>query len=203
MRGRPQSISAETLLDAAGAVFRESGRAATTAEIAARAGVSEGILFHRYKNKETLLAAVIQREGEPPLVLREMLARAGRGSLQANIRTITETVLDHVLRLNPLFELGMSSAKPNAFHASMMAGLEKPAPVRVVELISRYLVAEANAGRIRQVDSVCVARALMGATMEFAHFERWFGSTTDRNAFVRGMVDFVLHGIAASDRPGK
>jgi AcrR family transcriptional regulator len=203
MRGRPQSISAETILDAAGAVFRERGHAATTAEIAAQAGVSEGNLFHRYKNKETLLAAVIQREGEPPLVLREMIARAGRGSLAANLRTITETVLDHMLRLHPLFELGISSSKPAAFHASMMAGLEKPAPVRVVELISRYLQAEASAGRIREVDSVCVARAVMGATMEFAHFKHWFGSNTDRNAFVRGMVDFVLHGIAATDRPEK
>jgi AcrR family transcriptional regulator len=203
MRGRPQSISAETILDAAAAVFRESGRAATTAEIATRAGVSEGILFHRYKNKETLLAAVIQREGEPPLVLREMLARAGRGSLTANLRTITETVLDHVLRLYPLFELGMSSAKPAAFHASMMAAVEKPAPVRVAELISRYLQAEASAGRIRQVDSMCVARAMMGATVELAHSQRWFGSNMDRNAFARGMVDFVLHGIAASESPGK
>jgi AcrR family transcriptional regulator len=203
MRGRPQSISAETILDAAGAVFRERGHAATTAEIAKRAGVSEGILFHRYKNKETLLAAVIQREGELPPILREMIARAGRGSLSANIRTITESVLDCVMGLYPLFELGISSAKPGEFHASMMTGLEKPAPMRVVELISCYLQAEAKAGRIRQVDSVCVARAMMGATMEYAHFEHMFGPKTDRNSFVRGMVDFVLHGIAASDRPEK
>jgi AcrR family transcriptional regulator len=201
MRGRPQSISAETILDAAGAVFRERGHAATTAEIAERAGVSEGILFHRYKNKETLLAAVIHREGEPPLVLREMIARAGRGSLSANIRILIETVLDSVLRIHPLFELGISSSTPAAFHASMLAHPEKPAPVRIVELLSHYLQAEANAGRVRKVDPVCVARAMMGASMEYAHFERFFGAKTDRNAFVRGMVDFVLHGIAASDHP--
>ena len=203
MRGRPQSISAETILDAAGAVFRECGHAATTAEIARRAGVSEGILFHRYKNKETLLAAVIHREGEPPLVLREMIARAGRGSLSANIRIIVETVLDSVLRIHPLFELGISSSTPAAFHASILANPEKPAPVRMVELLSRYLQAEANAGRVRQVDPVCVARAVMGASMEYAHFERFFAAKTDRTAFVRGMVDFVLHGIAASDHPGR
>lgn len=203
MRGRPQSISAETILDAAAAVFRERGHAATTAEIAGRAGVSEGILFHRYKNKETLLAAVILREGEPPPVLREMLARAGRGSLSANLRIIVEAVLDSVLRIHPLFELGISSTTPAAFHASMLANPEKPAPVRMVELISRYLQAEASAGRIRQIDPVCVGRAVFGASMEYAHFERFIGTKTDRNSFVRGMVDFVLHGIAASDRPEK
>lgn len=203
MRGRPQSISSETILDAAGAVFRERGHAATTAEIAGRAGVSEGILFHRYKNKETLLAAVIHREGEPPLVLREMIARAGRGSLSANIRIIIESVLDSVLRIHPLFELGISSTTPAAFHASMLANPEKPAPVRIVELLSRYLQAEASAGRVRPVDPVCAARAVMGACMEYAHFEHFFGSKTDRNSFVRGMVDFVLHGITASDHPKK
>jgi AcrR family transcriptional regulator len=201
MRGRPQSISAETILDAAGAVFRERGHAATTAEIAGRAGVSEGILFHRYRNKETLLAAVILREGEPPPVLREMIARAGRGSLSANVRIVIEAVLDSVLRIHPLFELGISSSTPAAFHASMLANPEKPAPVRMIELLSRYLQAEANAGRVRKVDPVCVARALMGACVEYAHFERFFAPKTDRNSFVRGLIDFVLHGIAASDHP--
>lgn len=203
MRGRPQSISAETILDAAGTVFRERGHAATTAEIAARAGVSEGILFHRYKNKETLLAAVIHREGEPPLVLREIIARAGRGSLPANVRTIVEAVLDSVIRVHPLFELGISSSTPAAFHASILASPEKPAPVRMVELISRYFEAEAGAGRVRQVDTVCVARAVMGACMDYTHSERFLASKPDRNGFIRGMVDFVLHGIAASEPRGK
>jgi AcrR family transcriptional regulator len=203
MRGRPQSISAETILDAASVVFRERGHAATTAEIAARADVSEGILFHRYKNKETLLAAVIHRESEPPPVLREMVARAGRGSLSANIRSIIETVLDFALRIHPLFELGITSSTSAAFHDSILANPEKPAPVRMVELISRYVQAEVRAGRVRKVDPVCVARAVMGACMEYMHFQRYFAPPTDRNAFVRGMVDFVLHGIAASDHPGK
>jgi len=70
MRGRPPSIREEDLLDAARDVFREEGHATTTAKIAERAGVSEGILFYRYKSKEALLAAVIHRETQPPEALR-------------------------------------------------------------------------------------------------------------------------------------
>jgi len=40
MRGRPPSISEETILDAAKAVFMEEGVGATTARIAERAGIS-------------------------------------------------------------------------------------------------------------------------------------------------------------------
>jgi hypothetical protein len=40
---RPVTISDEQILDAARAVFTEKGPRATTAEIAERAGVSEGI----------------------------------------------------------------------------------------------------------------------------------------------------------------
>jgi AcrR family transcriptional regulator len=203
MRGRPQSIKAETILDAAGDVFRERGHGATTAEIAARAGVSEGILFHRYKNKEALLAAVIHRETEPPQLLREMVGRAGRGSLTANIRSLIEKLLDLFLRIHPLFELGMSSATSIAFRDALMANPEKPAPVRMMELLSRYLQAEIRAGRVRNVDTVCVARALMGGCLDYARAKLVFAADDDRGEFVRGLVDFVLHGIAASDHPKK
>jgi AcrR family transcriptional regulator len=198
MRGRPQSIKAETILDAAGDVFRERGTGATTAEIATRAGVSEGILFHRYKNKEALLAAVIHRESEPPQVLREVVGRAGRGSLSAHIRILIEAVLDLLLRVHPLLELGMSSATSGAFRDALIANPEKPAPVRLVELLSRYLQAEIVAGRVRTVDTVCVARAIMGGCMDYTHAKHFFAANDDRTAFVRGLVDFVVHGIAAS-----
>ncbi len=203
MRGRPQSIKAETILDAAGDVFRERGHGATTAEIAARAGVSEGILFHRYKSKEALLAAVIHREAEPPQLLREMVGRAGRGSLSANIRSLIETVLDLLSRVHPLFELGMSSATSAAFRDALIANPEKPAPVRIVELLSRYLRAEICAGRVRKVDTVCVARAIMGGCMDYTHAKHFFAADDDRGEFVRGLVDFALHGITASDHPEK
>ena len=47
MRGRPLSISDDTILDAAKAVFVEEGVGATTAKIAERAGISESVQIGR------------------------------------------------------------------------------------------------------------------------------------------------------------
>ena len=41
-------------------------------------------------------------------------------------------------------------------------------------------------------------RAQKPVGVEYAHFQRFFALPPDRNAFVRGMVDSVLHGIAGS-----
>ena len=112
-------------------------------------------------------------------------------------------VLDLFLRVHPLFELGMSSATSAAFRDALIANPEKPAPVRMMELLSCYLQAEIRAGRIRKVDTVSVARALMGGCMDYTHATHFFAADDDRGEFVRGLVDFVLHGIAASDHSEK
>src|ERR1035438_5507653 len=52
--GRNKSISDDDLLAAARRVFVEQGYAASTREIARRAGVSEGLIFQRFQTKEDL-----------------------------------------------------------------------------------------------------------------------------------------------------
>src|SRR5436305_3431267 len=56
---RPQSIRDEDILEAARAVFLEGGYQATTAQVAERAGVSEGSLFKRFKSKDDLFRAAM------------------------------------------------------------------------------------------------------------------------------------------------
>ncbi|MEO6418509.1 MAG: helix-turn-helix domain-containing protein, partial [Polyangiaceae bacterium] len=59
-RGRPPTISDDRLLEAAREVFLARGIRATTAEVAERAHVSEGTIFHRYKTKDALFSAAMQ-----------------------------------------------------------------------------------------------------------------------------------------------
>ena len=61
-RGRPPTIDSEKLLAAAREVFLERGIRATTLEVAQRARVSEGSLFHRFKTKEALFRAALRLE---------------------------------------------------------------------------------------------------------------------------------------------
>jgi AcrR family transcriptional regulator len=58
MARRP-SIRDEDILEAAREIFLAKGIRATTAEVAERARVSEGILFHRFKSKEGLFRAAL------------------------------------------------------------------------------------------------------------------------------------------------
>jgi AcrR family transcriptional regulator len=67
---RPRSIDDATILDAAREVFVAKGPGATTREVAKRAGVSEGVLFQRYKTKTDLFfAALAPPAAEPSAVL--------------------------------------------------------------------------------------------------------------------------------------
>src|SRR3954470_13263750 len=69
-RGRPPTIDFERLLAVAREVFLERGIRATTLEVAQRAGVSEGSLFHRFKTKDALFRAAMRfDEDELPRLL--------------------------------------------------------------------------------------------------------------------------------------
>ena len=84
---RPKSITNEQILGAAQDAFLESGLAATTADIARRAGISEGTIFKRFGSKDDLFLAAMGLEQEPPWVatLDELV---GNGDLRCNLERI-------------------------------------------------------------------------------------------------------------------
>jgi AcrR family transcriptional regulator len=54
---RPKTIADEEILAVARKVFRAEGHAATTREIAQKAGISEGVLYQRFGSKDDLFFA--------------------------------------------------------------------------------------------------------------------------------------------------
>lgn len=67
--GRNKLVSDEAVLEAAKAVFVEQGFGASTREVARRAGISEAVLYQRFKNKVALFfAAMIPPPIELPIV---------------------------------------------------------------------------------------------------------------------------------------
>ncbi|HEX2832468.1 MAG TPA: helix-turn-helix domain-containing protein [Thermoanaerobaculia bacterium] len=196
MRGRPRSIREETILDAARDVFRAEGHAATTAEIARRAGVSEGILFYRYKTKEALLAAAIARESAPSPELLAMWERAGKGSLAENLEMLIESVLETVERVHPLFELAISSPASQLIRDALLTTAPKPAPERMVDAIAHFLDAETKHGRLRAIDTRVTGATLFGAVVEFVRSRQFAAVRIGRTAFVRGFADLLMNGMA-------
>jgi AcrR family transcriptional regulator len=194
MRGRPPTIKEEDILDAARDVFRELGHAATTAKIAERAAVSEGILFYRYKSKEALLAEVIHRETQPPSLLRNMARAAGERSVRENLVAVVGTLLDGVFRAHPFLELAESSPTSSEIRRVLFMKTRKPPPQVTVECIAAYFEAEMRLGRVRTMAAMPAARAIFGGCIDYVRAQRMAGVEGDRPAFVRGLVDVILHG---------
>src|SRR4051795_786207 len=85
-RGRPPVISDEKILDTARDVFLEHGIRATTAEVAVRARISEGTIFHRFKSKDALFRAAMRFEPEKgPELVEALMPRVGEADLRRSL----------------------------------------------------------------------------------------------------------------------
>jgi len=86
----------DALIEAVAQVLIEHGyEGATTARVAERAGVSVGSLYQYYPNKESLIAALIERHaGSFVTAIDEALAGAATASLEEGLRAIIRAGLD-------------------------------------------------------------------------------------------------------------
>lgn len=195
-RGRPPVIREGQLLDAARDVFREDGHAATTARIAQRAGVSEGLLFYRYRSREGLLAAVIHRETQPPEALSRLVGAAGARSVAENLTDLLRILLEAVTRAHPFLELAEASPASGEIRWALAGRGGKPAPERIVDRVAGYLEAEVRLGRVRLLDPLPLARALFGGCVDHVRSSAT-ARTRDDETFVLGLADAILAGVLA------
>jgi AcrR family transcriptional regulator len=199
---RKTTIEDETILDAVRAVFVEKGAQATSADFAARAGVSEGTLFNRFKTKADLMKAAM---AFPPGVLPPWLSgidqRVGIGEISQHLREIGLNGLLFFRKIVPA--VALFQAAP-AMHASCagdhMQVHPGELPVRAMRALASYIEAEQALGRLRPAFPETIARTFLGALWGYAFFEVAFadhgGSPSQPpEDFVRSLVDMLLHGI--------
>jgi AcrR family transcriptional regulator len=210
MRGRPPSITAGAILEAAREVFLEQGVGATTAEIARRAGISESVLFHRYKTKEALFMAVMDHAVRVSPVAEDLGKRVGKGEIADHLFEVGTAMVEDVKRTIPLFMVANMMARASTWK---LEGLQErmrrphPAQVRALKLFSGYFEAEMDAGRLRQVDSEILARAFIGAVVQHVMQQFWGGNQDglplSTPLFLRGLIDILLNGTAATRRKAR
>jgi AcrR family transcriptional regulator len=197
---RPATIRDEDLLRAAREAFLEHGVAATTADIAARAGVSEGILFHRYGSKAKLFqASMTQPEWRPVLEGLALEKRVGHGTVDKNIAEIVNTLISFYRQLMPWVMMRYSSRNEPGLHP-MLEGANPP-PVIFLRALAGYFEAEMQRGRIRSLDSEIAARTLVGGAMQLVFGEVLAAGGSGaplpipKDMFIRGFVDLLMHGL--------
>jgi AcrR family transcriptional regulator len=200
---RPTTIDEKAVLDTARQVFLEKGFSVTTAEIAQRAGVSEGTLFHRFGSKAGLFQAAMTQTVALPLQELDLPGRVGRGEIELQLIEVVDAVIGLLVNVMPCAMLAWSNRVEGGFPEVLRA--PNPPPLRVLRALCSYFDAEIQQGRLRPVDPEILARACLGGAMQYVFMET-LGALhgqlpLPRPMYVRGLVDVLLHGVRAVQGP--
>lgn len=200
-RGRPPTIESAHLLAVARDVFLEHGIRATTLEVAERAGVSEGVLFHRFKSKEGLFSAAMEfdREEAPRRVMQAVEAIQGLEVREAIVQLGT-TLLEVGRVALPIMMMSWSNPQP----CTVPILDNKRSKFRdVLKALGGYFERQMELGKLRRMDSEVLARTLLGAlhhfTMTRILLENDDGAIMPEGMFVRGLADLILNGAASGE----
>lgn len=140
----PAPIPADRILTAVLDVWRERGYvAATTAEVARRAGVGEVTLFRRFRDKPGLFAAALAREAQ---LLRD-LAPQYTGDVQLDLLNVARAY-DAMLSRNTAIVLDFLRSAPSIDDIARMA----PSPLAAVNQLALVISQHQIAGNLRGGD---------------------------------------------------
>jgi len=196
-RGRPPVITNEHLLEVARAVFLENGIRATTAEVAARAGISEGTIFHRFQSKDALFRAAVRFDpDEVPAFLVLLPARAGKEDLRATLVEVATRLLEKGRVAIPLMMMAWSN--PTGDYALAKMAKRGEGYRRMVRPVQEYFEAEARLGRLTTADPELLARVFWGSIHHFCMTELCVVGAPffhlGPEDYVAGLVNLILAG---------
>jgi AcrR family transcriptional regulator len=192
-RGRPPVISTERLLEVAREVFLELGIRATTSEVANRAGIAEGTIFHRFKSKEELFRAAMNFDPDAALAVVEALpSRAGTGDLRRTLVEFAQRFIDLGRIAMPV--LMMSWSNPESQLCAERTHERSSRYRRVLGALSGFFAAEIAAGRMRHGEPEVLARMLIGSLHHFCMSELFLGTpgSFTHHQFAEHVVDVLL-----------
>jgi len=193
---RPVSIKDQTIIDAARSVFLEKGIGATTAEVAERAGVSEGTLFKRFRSKAELFQAAMHPQFAELGWLADLEARVGQGELQAQLTELGAAGVAFFRQLMPIMMMSYANPAPNGLPE--LLNQPNPPPLRALRRLTGYFEAEIRLGRLRPVDPEILARIFLGSLQQYVFFDLLFQAhqplPLPLPTFLRGLVAMLWSG---------
>lgn len=196
---RPVTIRDEDLLHAARAVFLSRGIQATTAEVAERAGVSEGTLFNRFKSKTELFQAAMSAEHLGPPWHEGLLHGPQSEDVAATLEQLSLQTVEFFRRLMPLMAMAWSNPGPDGLLPAALSS-PNPPPLRATRQLSGYLEVQMRAGRLRRHDPEVVARTLLGSLVHLPMFELFVRASDElpmpAETFVRSLLRLLFVGLA-------
>ena len=153
------------ILDAATKIFASKGfRAATTREIAAAAGVSEGTIYNYFDSKYDLLIAMSQR------LALESLQQLDQLPPQEDVRAyVTALVRDRFELLTKNMDLIRALMPEVLVDDELRQAYVEQVLSPALYYLGAIIENRTRAGVFRNVDTHVVGRAMIGAVMSFGY----------------------------------
>ncbi|MGA2450491.1 MAG: helix-turn-helix domain-containing protein [Polyangiaceae bacterium] len=193
---RPITISDDTILEAARALFTEKGPRATTAEIAARAGVSEGILFKRFGSKAGLHKAAMSSRDVTGWIRRETRAQ-GPLRTEADFARFIRWQANVLRDVVPLVMVAWSSrSRADELPADLTGS--KPAPLTSILTLAEMLQEQMETGHLAPRNAEAVARILIGSIWYFVFMQVVFSKARggiDEQSFAGELARVVFRDV--------
>ncbi|WP_437675366.1 TetR/AcrR family transcriptional regulator [Sorangium sp. So ce131] len=184
---RPRSTTDEEILDAARACFLEHGAGVSTTVIAARLGISHGVLFQRFGTKEQLMRAALLPPPEPP-----WLSRARSGPDERDARTqlleLAVEISAYLERIVPCLAVLRSAGVPT--DASNKRPDDLP-PVRARREIAAWFARAVARGLLRPVTPEHAADLFLGS-LHFRPFHQHISGKGFGQADGRTYLEFAV-----------
>lgn len=156
----------EQIIDAAMRVFAQKGFVrATNKDIAHEAGITPGLIYHYFENKEALFRAIIETRS-PLQVIRsvppQMLALPPEAFLRHLVRQVLNVIeSEHFVQIIRVF-------LPEVIHNPEMSPLGLTFLQEAIEFLTGYLAGKMAGGELRQADASLTAQVLASSIMGFA-----------------------------------
>lgn len=191
---RPKTISNEQILAAAREVFRRSGHAASTREIAKTLGISEGLLYQRFESKDALFfAAMVPQE---PDVLALLGPEDPPEDARAYVQEVALRLANHFAEIMPLAMHTMTHPHfvPGVFGPhGILAAIEAALVKRLASLARRKRI-----GIAPELAASLVVRLSHDWALTSLHG----GRSTAKKRELEACVDALWSGLAPTARKG-
>lgn len=155
----------EQIIDAAMYVFAQKGfTRATNKDIAREAGITPGLIYHYFENKEALLKAII--DGRSPLALINTLPpQALTLPPEVFLRYIIIQVLG-ILEDENFIQL-IRVFLPEAVYDQDLGSTLGSAMQQALSFLETYFQSKMDVGELRKTDPSLIPQLLMGSVMAF------------------------------------
>jgi AcrR family transcriptional regulator len=187
----------EQILDAAMRAFAQKGfKRATNKDIAREAGITPGLIYHYFENKEALFKAII--EGRSPL---GMLRSLPQEMLELPPETFLPFLLKQALGIieGEDFVRLIRVILPEIVHNPEMSPLGVSVLQQVLGFLANYLTLKMESGQMRQKDASLIAQILLGSMVGFVLRRQILRDPValmlTQEQIATAIVDTVLYGL--------